>query len=119
LVAGEFFSPTPESRQALGGGVLVAGTHFDAEADAEIGDEVAVIDVAGAAGFLRVVADFRTLLVAVEGLDGDVDVEDPGQAEDRLDAAEDLLGQPVEAGHFIDTTDAEAHGILAEGAADS
>jgi len=57
--------------------VFVAGAYFDAEADAKVGDEVAVINVAGAAGFLRVVADFRALLATVEGLDGDVDVEDP------------------------------------------
>ena len=61
----------------IAGGVFVAGAHFDAEADAQVGDEVAVIDMAGAAGFLRVVADLGSLLVAVERLNGDVDVEDP------------------------------------------
>jgi hypothetical protein len=34
-----------------------------------------VVNVAGATGFLRVVAGLGILLVAVEGLDGDVDVE--------------------------------------------
>jgi hypothetical protein len=35
-----------------------------------------VIDVAGAPGFYGIVADFRYLLVTVEGFDGDVDIED-------------------------------------------
>ena len=31
------------------------------------------------------------------------------------DAAEDLAGQPVEAGLFLDAPDAQAHGVLADG----
>ena len=57
--------------------------------------------------------------MAVEGLDGDVDVEDPKQAEDRRDAAEDLVGEPIEAYVLIDAAHGEAHGVLADGAADS
>lgn len=116
LVAGELFERLPEAGQAFGGGVLVSGAHFHAEADAQIGREVAVVDVAGAAGLLRVVADLRSLLAAMEGLDGDVDVEDPGQPEGRGDAAEDLAAEPVETGLLPDATDAEAHGVLADGA---
>jgi hypothetical protein len=116
-LAGELFEGLPESGQAFGGGVFVARAHFDAEADAQVGDEVTVIDVAGAAGFLRVVTDFRPLLVAVEGLDGDVDVEDPRQGERGGDAAEDLGGEPVESGGFLDAPNAEAHGILTDGSA--
>ncbi len=74
-LAGEFFQGLPESGQAFGGGVFVAGAHFDSEADAQVRHEVTVIDVAGAAGFLGIVTDFGTLLATVEGLDGDVDVE--------------------------------------------
>lgn len=62
LVAGELFERLPEAGQAFGGGVLVAGPHFHAEADAQICHEVAVMDVAGAAGLLRVVADLRSSL---------------------------------------------------------
>jgi hypothetical protein len=94
--------------------VFVAGTHFDAEADAQVGNEVAVIDVAGATGFLRVVADLGSLLVAVEGLDGDVDVEDPRQAEYGRDAAKDLSGEPVEASVFFDAGHGQTHSILAD-----
>jgi hypothetical protein len=45
------FGIPPESGQAFGGGMFVGGTHFDAEADAEVGDEGAVTDVAGRPGF--------------------------------------------------------------------
>ena len=79
LVAREFFQGLPESGQPLGGGVLVAGAHFDAEADAQVRHEVTVINVTGTAGFLGIVADLGSLLVAVERLDGDVDVENPRQ----------------------------------------
>jgi hypothetical protein len=77
LVAGDFFEGLPKSGQSFGSGVFIARTHFHAEADAQICDEIAVIDVTGATGFLRVVADFRSLLATVKGLDGDVDVENP------------------------------------------
>jgi len=91
--------------------------------------------VAGATGFLRVVADFGTLLVAVEGLDGNVDVENarrsapsytakrtphgrqsgnPRQTEGGGDATEDLAGDPVEAGLFINATDAGTHRIFTD-----
>ena len=80
-MAGQFFEVLPEPGQALGGGVFVAGANFHAEAEAKVGHEVAVIDVAGAAGFLRVVADLRSLLVAVERFDGDVHIQDPRQAQ--------------------------------------
>jgi hypothetical protein len=116
LVTGEFVESLPESGQTFGGGVFVAGTHLHAEADAQVGNEVAVIDVTGAAGFLRVVADLGSLLVAVEGLDGDVDVEDPRQSECGRDTAEDLVGEPVEAGGLIDAGYGQTHGILADGA---
>ena len=115
-MAGEFFEGLPEAGQSFGGGVFVAGTHFDAEADAEVGDEVAVVDVAGTAGFLRVVANFGSLLVAVEGFDGNVDVEDPRQAKGGGDAGQNLAGQPVEAGFFVNAADAEAHGVFTNGA---
>ena len=115
-MAGEFFEGLPEARQAFGGRVFVAGTHFDTETDTQVGDEVAVIDVAGTTGFYGVVADLGSLLVAVEGFDGDVDVEDPRQAERRGDAAEYLVGEPVEAGGFINAAHGEAHGVLADGA---
>jgi hypothetical protein len=42
-------------------------------ADSQVGDEIALIDVAGAVGLLRVVATDGTLLVAVEGLNGVVE----------------------------------------------
>jgi hypothetical protein len=96
--------------------VFVAGADFNAEAEAQVGDEVAMVNVAGATWFLRVVADLGALLVAVEGLDGDVDVEDPRQAEGGGNAAEDLAGDPVETGFFIDTADAEPHGIFTDSA---
>jgi len=75
LVARKFFQGLPEAGQTLGCGVFIAGADFNTEANAQVGDEVTVIDMAGTSRFLRVVANRRSLLVPVEGLDGDVDVE--------------------------------------------
>jgi len=68
-----------------------------AEADAQVGHEVTVIDVTGPAGFLRVVADLGSLLVAVERLDGDIDVENPRQAQCGRYTAKDVGVTPVSA----------------------
>ena len=76
-MTGKFFQGLPKSGETFGGGGFIAGADIDAEADAEIGHEITVIDVAGAAGLLGIVTDFSTLLATVEGLDGDVDIEDP------------------------------------------
>jgi len=117
LVARKFFQGLPEAGQAFGSGVFVAGAHLNTKADAQVGNEVAVIDMAGTSRFLRVVADLRPLLASVEGLDGDVDVEDPRHAQRGRDAAEDLARKPVEARFFLDAPDTEPHGVLADGAA--
>lgn len=53
LVAGEFFQGLPEPGQAFGSGVFVAGAHFNTEANAQVGDEVAGIDMAGTTRFCR------------------------------------------------------------------
>ena len=78
-----------------------------------------MIDVAGAAGLLRVVTDFRFLLVAVERLDGDVDVKDLGQAKCGGDAVEDWVGKPVEALSFVNAAHGEAHDVFADNAVHS
>jgi len=52
----------------MAGGVLLAREDFGTKAEPQVGHEVAVIDVAGASGFMRVVADLGSLLLAVEGL---------------------------------------------------
>lgn len=64
---GEVSQHVPKPGQASGVGVLVAGAYLDTEADAQVDDEAALMDVAGAGGFLRVLADDGSLLVAVDG----------------------------------------------------
>jgi ribosomal protein L11 methylase PrmA len=51
----------PESGQAFGGGVFVAGTYFDTQTDAQVGNEITVIDVAGTSGFYGIAAAFPVL----------------------------------------------------------
>ncbi len=70
--------------------------------------------MARAARLLRVVADLRALLVAVERLDGHVDVEDPRLAQDRLDARAQLAREPLQSGAFVDALHRAAHHVLAD-----
>ena len=56
-------------------GVLFSPADLHAQAQPRVGHEVAVVGVARAAGLVRVVPDLRALLVAVERLDGRVDVQ--------------------------------------------
>jgi hypothetical protein len=76
-MTGKFFQSLPESGETFGGGGFIAGADIDAETDAEVCHKVTVVDVAGATGLLGVITDFSSLLAAVEGLDRDVDIEDP------------------------------------------
>ena len=61
----------------IGGGGLIAGVDLDVQAQAQGSDPVGVVGMAWAARLLGVIAERRALLVAVDGLDGDIDVEDP------------------------------------------
>ena len=51
-MAGEFFEGLPQAGQAFGPGVFIAGPHFHAEADPQIGHKITVINVAGTSGLL-------------------------------------------------------------------
>ena len=56
----------------------------------------------------------RALLVAVEGLDRGVHVEDPRQVQHRGDGIADLPAQPCEPLLFVDAFHGGAHGILTD-----
>ena len=57
--------------------MLLAGQHFDAKAEPQVCDKIAVIVVAGASRFMRGIADLRAFLVAVERLHGVINIKDP------------------------------------------
>ena len=62
---------------------------------------------------MRVVPDLRALLVAVERLDGHINVQHPRLAEQRLDARAQLARQPAQTLGFIDALERPAHHVLA------
>ncbi len=96
------------------------GRGFGTKAEPQVGHEVAVIDVAGASGFMRVVADLGSLLLAVEGLYCAVDVEDPRQREHGLEAQALVFGKPVEGRLLInDVIERMAHDIIADDLSDA
>ena len=63
---GHGLKDTPESKHSQFCGVRFAGQHCDAGAEPQIGGEIAAIVVAGAFGFMRIRANLRAFLAAVE-----------------------------------------------------
>ena len=93
-----------------------ARQHIHTETDAQVRDEVTVIDMTRASRLMRVVADLRSFLVAVETLHGGVDVEDPWQDQSRADAREDVAAHPLQAPRFVHAFESAAHHVLADDA---
>jgi len=98
----------------VAGGSLVAGLHLDVQTQAQGGDPVGVVGVAGAAGFVRIVADARAFLPAVDRLDGDVDIEDPFCIQERMTCLVEVAAQPVLPRRCVDARQGAAPAILAD-----
>ena len=80
----------PQAGLAFGSGMLVAGTHFHAKADPEVGHKITVINMAGASRFLGIIANFRPLLAAIKRFHCDVDIQNPRQPQGGSDGIENL-----------------------------
>src|SRR5437899_12710118 len=74
--------------------VLVARLNLDLQHQPQISQHVAVIGVRGPPRLLRVVADHRSFLMAVERFHRRVDIKNPGLAQQRPRAIVELLLQP-------------------------
>src|SRR4051794_40123690 len=74
--------------------MLVARLNLDLQHQPQIGQHVAVIGMRGPPRFLRVVADYRTFLMAVERFHRRVDIKNPGFAQQRPSAIVELFLQP-------------------------
>jgi len=107
----------PQAGQPVPRGVFFSSAHLDAQAQPHAGHEVAVVAMAGAPGLVRVVADLRALLVAVERLDRAINVEHPRHAQHRLDARAQFAREPRETGAFVHALHRPPHHIFADGAA--
>ena len=88
----------PQAGLVFGSGMFVAGTHFHAKADLEVGHKITVINMAGTSWLLGIMANFRPLLAAVKRFHGDVDIQNPRQPQGAGDGIEDLRGEPVQPG---------------------
>jgi hypothetical protein len=80
--------------QAKFGGALFAWQQFDAQTETQVGDEIAVIVVAGSAGLMRVIANFRAFLMSVEGLNGIINIAGPREEQNGSDGGTVLLLHP-------------------------
>ena len=74
----------PQPLHAAPSGVLPAWKHLHAKRDPRPADEERVVVVARASRLCGVVSEFRPFLMAVDGLDGVVDVEDVLEREEDL-----------------------------------
>ena len=93
--------------------MLISGRNFDIEHQPQRGDKIRVKCVARASRFMRVVAERCAFLVAVDGLDGGVDVEDPRQSQSGFPRRTEMLSLPRGDGIFIRTEECSTHAVLA------
>ena len=104
----------PQPRKTMSGGGLIAGVHLHVQTQAQGGDPVGVVGVAGASGLLRVIADAGTFLTSIDGLDGDIDVEDPLVIQKPMTGLVEVTPQPVLPLLGTDASQRPAHTILAD-----
>ena len=113
-VARQSVDERPKARRAVFGRVLVAGTDVDIENQTRRSHRIGVIAMARTSGFLRIVAQRRSFLMAVERLDCRIDVEDPGLGKQRLHAKREMTAQPGRAFRLIDRLEGASDRILAD-----
>ena len=94
--------------------MLIAGLDLDAEHQPQSGHEVSVVAVGRTSRLLRVVGHHGPFLLAIQGLDGGVDVEDPGGVEQGRDAVAQVPIQPGHALRFRDRAQRPAQGVFGD-----
>jgi hypothetical protein len=81
----------------VGRRMLLPWTNDDIENHPQVTHKVSVQGVAGTARLVRVVTYLRAALLAEQGFDGGVDVQNPARVQGRLHAGQQLRPQPVPA----------------------
>ena len=95
------------------GGVLLAGLHLDRQHQAQLGHHVGVVGMRRPPRLVRVVAELRALLMAVERLDGRVHVQDPRLAQQRPHAVVQMPLQPRQSRRLVHRLQRPPHRVLA------
>ena len=103
----------PEIFPAARRRVLLARAHFHVEHQPQPAHEERVVSVAGPAGFVRVVADQGPLLVAVDGFDRHIEIQNPRPAQGRLPGLLQRARLPGRAGVRVGVGKRTAHAVLA------
>ncbi len=101
---------TPEALATL----LTPEAHFDIQAQPQPSDPVGVVGVTGPARLVRVVALAGSLLVAVDGLDGGVDVQHPRLVEQRFPQRAQVALLPGARGELVELFQAAPGAVLAQ-----
>jgi len=112
-VARKAVEERPQAGRAVLGRMLVAGADVDVENQPRRGHRISVIAMARPSGLLRIVAENRPLLMAVERLDRRIDIEDPRLGEQRLHAKGQMTAQPGRAFPFVDHLERPPDRVLA------
>jgi hypothetical protein len=92
----------PQPGAGVLGIVLIAGMHLNPQHQAQIRHHVGVIAMRRPPRFVRIVADHRALLMAVERLDRGIDIKNPRLVEQRPHAIIQMPLQPLHAGGLVD-----------------
>ena len=104
----------PQARRAVLGRMLVAGADINVENQTRRGHRIGVIAVARTPGLLRIVAQDRSFLMAVERLDRRIDIEDPGLGQQWLHAKRQMTTQPSRAFRLVDRLEGPPDRVLAD-----
>ncbi len=94
--------------------VLVAGLHIHTQHQSQVRQHVGVIAVRRATGLVRIVAEFGTLLLAIQRLDRGIDVQHPRLVQQRRNRVVKMALQPAQPRRFVDLAEVAAHRVLAQ-----
>jgi len=112
--AADALEQLPQARCTVFGMRLIARLHLDVQYQAQIGDEVGMVGVQGTPRLVRVVAQYRPFLMAVDRLDGHIGVENPRLAEQRLGDGQQMALQPGYPLGLLDPEQCGPYRILAD-----
>jgi hypothetical protein len=109
----ELLPPLPKSLAHRPAVTLFARRHHHVQGQPQPRDKERVISVRRPSGLVRIVAHFGTLLPPINGLDGHINVANPGFLEHRSDAAQQVLLLPPFQRFGGFSLKGSTHGVLA------
>jgi hypothetical protein len=111
----------PQTARGMLDVVLVAGLHIHTQHQSQVRQHVGVIAVQacpcegrGPARLVWIVAQFGTLLLAIQRLDRGIDVQHPRLVQQRRNTVVEMALQPAQPRRFVELAEVAAHRVLAQ-----